>query len=124
MLKIAGALSVALLALLALPFTAAAAPPANDNRDNAQPITLPANVTGTTVDSTRENLEPGEICQSGAGSVWYSLTATSSGRVAFTLQAQGKLDAGVEVFRVRRSQLDELDCDQTNDSESCDVDGA
>src|SRR4051812_17114342 len=121
MLKIAGVLSAALLALLALPFTAAAAPPANDDRADAQSITLPANVTGTTAEATRETNEPIERCQSSAGSVWYSYAAPANGRVAIDLQAQGKLDAAVEVFHVRRSQLDELDCEDTDDNGAASV---
>src|SRR5690348_7719030 len=121
MLKIAGVLTTVLAALLVSPLTAAAAPPANDARNDAQAITLPANVTGTTVEATRESNEPGEQCQSGAGTVWYSYAAPRNGRVAIDLQAQGKLDAAVDVFRVRRSQLDQLDCEDTDDNGAASV---
>jgi hypothetical protein len=121
MLKTAGVTTVALAALLALPLTAAAAPPANDDRADAPSITLPANVTGTTVEATRETNEPSDGCQSGAGSVWYSYAAAATGRVAIALQAQGKLDAAVEVFHVRRSQLDQIDCEDTDDNGAASV---
>src|SRR4051794_4811693 len=116
-----GVLTAFLAALLALPAAASAAPPANDARADAQAITLPASVTGTTAEATRESTEPRDGCQTGAGTVWYSLTAGSSTRVAVDLQAQGKLDAAVEAFHVRRSQLDEVDCDQTDDNGAASV---
>jgi len=116
MLKIAGVSTAALAILLALPSSAAAAPPANDDRADAQTITLPANITGTTVDATREANEPTDRCQNGGGSVWYSYTADADRRVAVDLQAEGNLDAAVEAFHVRRSQLDEVDCEDTDDN--------
>src|SRR3954449_5573273 len=98
MLKFSGVTVAVVTAALALALPAAAAPPANDDRADAQSITLPANVTGTTAEATRETNEPTERCQSSAGSVWYSYAAPANGRVAIDLQAQGKLDAAVEVF--------------------------
>jgi hypothetical protein len=59
-----------------------AAPPPNDNFANAQPLTAPASVPGTTVDATRE---PGEFNFDqyeayGTGTVWYSWTAPKISR--------------------------------------------
>jgi hypothetical protein len=75
------AISVAAVALAAAG-PAYAAPPPNDNFADAQPITAPASVSGTTVDATRE---PGEVNYDqyqayGLGSVWYSWTAPKTTR--------------------------------------------
>jgi hypothetical protein len=121
MLTKTGVLTAFLAALLALPVAASAAPPANDDRADAQSITLPANVTGSTAEATREAAEPGVDCDNGAGSVWYSFAATDNRRVVVDLAAQGKLDASVDVFHVRRSQLDALDCEATDDNGAASV---
>ena len=47
-----------LLVTAALPAPALAAPPANDQRAAAQPLALPAGVSGTTRESTLEPDEP------------------------------------------------------------------
>ena len=52
-----------LLVIAALPAPALAAPPANDQRAAAQPLALPAGVSGTTRDSTLEPDEPGSCWQ-------------------------------------------------------------
>src|SRR3954451_2571820 len=121
MLKFSGVTVAVVTAALALALPAAAAPPANNDRADAQAITLPANVTGTPVEPTREPNEPTVRCDNGAGSVWYSLNSSSDQRVVVDLAAQGKLDASVDVFHVRRSQLDELDCEATDDNGAASV---
>src|SRR3954471_18679870 len=105
---------VALAALLA-PALAAAAPP-NDNRSDARNVSLPSTVNGTTVGATREPGEPFSGCASEAGTVWYRIHTTREGRVIVNLQANGTLDAVVDVYRVRRSQLDQVECDTTGDN--------
>jgi hypothetical protein len=103
-----------LLALAAAPAAQAAAP-ANDARADAQPITLPANVRGTTVAATSESDEPSSFCgQQIKSSVWYSFTARSDRSVLAALDANGELDATVEVFERVRSQLTPVDCATTN----------
>jgi hypothetical protein len=67
---------------LAAAAPAFAAPPSNDNFADAQPITAPASVSGTTVEATRE---PGEFNYDqydahGPGSVWYTFTAPKTVR--------------------------------------------
>lgn len=65
--------------LLSLSPVAVATPPPNDNIANATAITgLPAEVTGSSVDATREPDEP----TSGEYSIWYTWTAPASGGVA------------------------------------------
>jgi len=94
---------------------AMAAPPANDDRANASPLTLPATVRGTTVDSTLEPGEPFSCAGPIGGSVWYSLSAPSAARdLVLELDAAGDLDATVDVYRRDRSQLTSLTCAQTN----------
>ena len=75
------AVFVGVVALVAVS-PASAAPPANDNFADAQPITAPASVSGTTVEAT---LEPGEFNYEqydahGQGSVWYTFTAPKTVR--------------------------------------------
>jgi hypothetical protein len=103
------------LALIALPVaTASAAGPANDNRADAQTINrIPASVNGTTIDSTKED-EPDSFCGANAGSVWYRVNPQQKGRVIVTLAANGDLDAIVDVYRVQRSQLNQVTCERTN----------
>ena len=66
------------VAALALPSTALAAPPANDNFANA---VTPSDftVTGTNVDATKEPGEPDHAGNAGGASVWYTVRAPFSG---------------------------------------------
>lgn len=105
-------LAAALLALLAP--VAQAAAPANDDRSRAEAITVPATANGTVVEATVERSDPA-TCGSSAGSVWYRYRADRARRVVVDLAANGDLDAIVDVFRQRRSQLDPLDCEATDD---------
>jgi hypothetical protein len=104
------------LALAAGAAPATAAPPANDNRANAQSLDpLPATVTGTTPDARVErNTEPFSSCGEVGPSVWYRTTPGAAGRVVVTLQAAGDLDVIVDVFRRVRSQLTRVRCDASD----------
>jgi hypothetical protein len=115
---------VVLLALGVLFFAAAAsaeeatkAPPApaNDTLAGAQVIhALPASLNGTTVGATTEANEPSSDCSKPSGnSVWYSLRVTSAHRVALQLAASGTLDATLDVYHAVRSQLNSVECQQT-----------
>lgn len=112
----------ALAAAGAGPAAAAAAPPANDNRANAEPITLPASVTGTTVDATLENVpsqgvfEPQPSCGSVSGSVWYAFTAPRDGTLVVRLNLDGDQDATLDVIRRVRSQLTPQGCERTSEA--------
>lgn len=101
--------------LVVFPAQALADPPANDNRSQAQDVTVPSTTDGTTVDATKEDDE-NQLTSCGAtdGSVWYRVTAQKKGRVIVSLAANGTLDATVAVYRVRRSQLTLVACNATN----------
>jgi hypothetical protein len=95
---------------------AMAAAPSNDNRADAQVVDVPSKVTGTTVDATIENGERRNVCDGRtSASVWYKFTATSERGVVAKLTADGNLDAELDIFKQRRSQLDFVDCDLTDD---------
>ena len=72
--------------MAALPATASAAPPANDNFAGAQVLggAQPIVVTGTVREATREPNDPAGF----DASVWYRWTAPASGRFAIELCAQ------------------------------------
>jgi hypothetical protein len=107
--------AVACVAAVLFPAAAQAAPPANDNRANAQQVPkIPATLDGTTVDSTLEQGEPASGCGEIGGSVWYQLRAQDKGRVIASLAANGALDAVVDVYHVQRSQLMQIACSTTN----------
>jgi hypothetical protein len=97
----------------ALPAPALAAPPPNDQRAAAQPLALPAGVSGTTRDSTLEPDEPGS-CAELRGSDWYSIQPAAGRRIVARLAASGDLDAVVDVFERTRSQLTPVECDIGN----------
>jgi hypothetical protein len=99
-----------------LPATALAAPPPNDNRANAQVIDIPTVVDGTTVEATREDAEPPSGCAGEDGTVWYRVSTGDRGRVIVDLNAAGDLDAVVDVYRARRSQLQNVSCDVTDEN--------
>ncbi len=95
----------------------AASPPSNDNRNSAQPLgALPAAATGTTVGATVETNEPPSGCARTAGSVWYSVSFGSSppGEVGVKVQANGDLDAAVDIFQRQRSQNIPVACARTD----------
>jgi hypothetical protein len=94
---------------------ALAAPPSNDARSAAEPLgALPADVRGTTVESTFEADEPFPSCAPIRGSVWYAFDARESRSIAVALDAEGDLDAAVDVFLRERSQISPVDCRRTN----------
>ncbi|MEA2427031.1 MAG: hypothetical protein QOF37_659 [Thermoleophilaceae bacterium] len=108
-----GLLLLGVAALLA-PASALAAAPANDDRANAQVVHIPANVDGTTADSTRETGEPASGCAQDGGSVWYRVNTTDKGRLILSLTAAGNLDAVVDVYRLQRSQISGVTCETTD----------
>ncbi|HEV3000060.1 MAG TPA: hypothetical protein VGW75_04905 [Solirubrobacteraceae bacterium] len=111
-----GSLWVALTLVAAgiAPAPALADAPPNDNRANAQTVTPPATVDGTTVDATAEPNEEESRCEPAPGSVWYRVTSQREGRLVVELAANGDLDAVVDVYRARRSELEAIDCDPTD----------
>jgi hypothetical protein len=86
------------LGLLALPASAAAAPPANDDYANAATIsTMNADVAGTNSEATMQSMEP-DFGGDGTGSVWYTWTAPSSEKVQIHTCNGSGLDTIIEVF--------------------------
>ena len=98
------------------PAGAAAAPPANDARSAAEQLgALPATVRATTVEATTDADEPPSLCGPPIkNSVWYAFTADASRSVLAALDAAGDLDAVIEVFERRRSQVSAIACQTTN----------
>ncbi len=119
----AAAMLLACAASMLLAGPAAAAPastpvaPANDEVANAQPIgSLPATLSGTTVGASTTAEEPN--CDGATkNSVWYSLHASASTvqRIGVELAASGNLEAAVGVYRVVRSQLQQVECEATGE---------
>jgi hypothetical protein len=108
---------VACCAVFAAPAAVAAeAPPANDARAAAQVVhALPATISGTVVGATVEPLEEGSSCAGATEhSVWYSFRAAEAQRVAVDLAAGGQLDATIDVFHAKRSELQRVECDRTD----------
>lgn len=112
-------LLLSITALLSVTVGAVASPPApppNDNRDSASPVTLPSTVTGTTAGSTVETNEPPSGCGRSGGSVWYSVTVGGSppSQIGVRVSANGDLDAVVDVYQRQRSQNIPVDCQATD----------
>jgi hypothetical protein len=107
---------VALVGLgLLVPAAAQAAPPPNDDRANAQNLgSLPVSLRGTTVDAGLEENEPFSCLGQTGGSVWYELPQTAQRNLVVELDADGDMDAVVDVFRRERSQVTGVTCAQTN----------
>jgi hypothetical protein len=94
---------------------ATAAPPPNDARSAAQPLgALPAEIRGTTVESGLDGDEPGSSCATMRASVWYAFDASESRSIAIAVDADGELDAVVDVFVRERSQITPAACRRTN----------
>jgi hypothetical protein len=93
---------------------AVAAPPPNDAQARPQAVSLPADVAGTTAESTVEATEPPAACAATRGTVWYAFTAPAAERVVARLRAGGDLDAQLSVFLRQRSQTQPLGCDRTD----------
>jgi hypothetical protein len=90
--------------------------PANDEMANAQVVHgLPSTFSGTVVGASTELNEVNSQCasQPTINSVWYSLKSSTAQRIAVNLAAAGKLEAAVDIYHVQRSQLQSIDCQQT-----------
>jgi hypothetical protein len=109
-------LALLLAGLLVQAAPAAAAPPPNDARAAAQDVgALPATLRGTTVDATIDEDEPFSGCSGpGKGSVWYAFTAAEAREILVALDADGDMDATVEVFLRQRSQVSSVGCRTTD----------
>jgi hypothetical protein len=97
-------------ALLFAP-SAAAAPPSNDNRADAQLLpSFPALATGTTVEATVERLDPQvSDCGQIEATVWYRIDLAPDGRIVVNVRANPGLAPVVRIYR-RGNQLTEVAC--------------
>ena len=88
----------------------ACGPASNDNRATPATLSAGADVTGTTVDATRELNEPPNCPAKGGDSVWYRYTAPRSGAARVLLETRGGLDATVAIYEVERSTITRVGC--------------
>ena len=103
-------------AALILAAPAAAAPPTNDNRDDALVLpTFPATVHGTTAEATVERLDP-QVSRCGRieNTVWYWIQSAPDGTIVATVQAAARLAPVVRIYRRNQSNIQELDCARAN----------
>jgi hypothetical protein len=113
-----------LIALIAAGAVALAAPagalaqaaPANDQRSAAQVLGAPpSSASGTTVGAKVDaTAEPTGDCGATGASVWYIINAAGDQRLVASLDANGDLDATIDVFRRQRSQATAITCDSTD----------
>jgi hypothetical protein len=86
-------------------------PPPNDIRGDAQRLgRLPANVHGSTLGATGDDLR---VCGLSGGGVWYRLNGPKSGRAIVQLAA-GERDAAVAAFHAVRSRVEPVTCAATD----------
>jgi hypothetical protein len=94
--------AVAASAALLFAAPALAAPPANDDFANAQPISLSDTVSGTLTDATVQSDEPnhtGNPYSPSGGSVWYQWTSPGTAvQVRLSVCLDGTLSPGVAVY--------------------------
>ena len=109
-------LASALAALTAATLTMAlapaawAAPPSNDNRVDATSVDPPQSLTGTLVEATLEPTNDASSCGATDSSVWYHFTAPARGAIVVQLDADGEMDATVDLYKQVRSKLTLVDC--------------
>jgi hypothetical protein len=97
--------------------TAATGAPPNDDRANATAIgSLPATLSGTTVEATDDEKDPRSDCGRAHDTVWYRLNGAEAGRLVLRFQALGELDGIVAVFRTARSRLIPVTCTATDEN--------
>jgi hypothetical protein len=114
-----GALGTLVTALLVLGTLSAApaawaAAPGNDNRADAVLLQTPDKATGTLVEATLEATNDDSQCAATDSSVWYHFTMPARGAIVLELDANGKMDATVDLFQQVRSKLTWIDCRATD----------
>ena len=102
------------LGLLLAPPGALAAPPPNDQREDATQLQPPTTISGSLVDATTDEGQPSGSCNSEDVSVWYRFTQPAGGRLVVLVDTAGDLDAVVSLFRRDRSTLEPVDCQSTD----------
>jgi hypothetical protein len=117
-LTVGGCLSSLLLLgtvmVISVPAAWGAVPPSNDDHANALVVQPPQSVRGTLVGATLEVANDVSACVSTNASVWYQFTAPPRGAVVVQLDAAGRMDGSVDLFRQVRSRLDPVDCSPTD----------
>jgi hypothetical protein len=106
-------LGVVLTVATLLPAAAHAAVPTNDDRAGATLLSAGADVTGTTVEATREANEPPNCPTKGGPSVWYRYDAPREGFARALLETKGKLDASIAIYEVEQSTITRIACADT-----------
>lgn len=108
-------LFIAFVAVMFAP-AAAAAPPPNDNRADAQLLaSFPASATGTTIEATVERLDPQvSDCGQIEATVWYRIDLAPDGRIVVTVSGHPGFAPVVRLYR-RGNQLTEVDCGSAGD---------
>ena len=94
-------LATCFVILLALPGTALAAPPANDNRADAEAIpAFPHTLTATTAEATVERLDP-QVSRCGRieSTLWYRIDAAPDGLIAFSVKGAAGVAPVVRIYR-------------------------
>lgn len=100
------------LMLLAAPGTALAAPPANDNRADAEAIpAFPHTLTATTAEATVERLDP-QVSRCGRveATVWYRIDTAPDGLIGITVKGAAGVAPVLRIYRRGSSAIQEVDC--------------
>ena len=89
--------------------------PRNDDRRAAELLAPPpSRKDGTLIGATYTYSDPDADCADLGGTVWYRFVPGKSQRVAIRLEAHGRLDAAIAVFRPVRSAYKSLGCAPTD----------
>jgi hypothetical protein len=98
--------------ILALPGTALAAPPANDNRADAEAIpAFPRTLTATTAEATVERFDP-QVSRCGRieSTLWYRIDTAPDGLIALTVKRAAGVAPVLRIYRRAGSTIQEVDC--------------
>src|SRR5918994_1786938 len=105
-------LTLLVFVLLALPGTALAAPPVNDNRADAEAIpAFPHTLAATTAEATVERLDP-QVSRCGRieSTVWYRIDTAPDGLIALTVKGAAGVAPVLRIYRRGGSAIQEADC--------------
>src|SRR5918994_1579521 len=100
------------LLLLAWPGTAYAAPPANDNRADAEAIpAFPHTLTASTAEATVERLDP-QVSRCGRveSTLWYRIDTAPDGLIGLTVKGSPGVAPVLRIYRRTPSAIQEVDC--------------
>src|SRR5207302_5677961 len=105
------ALATSFAALVIAP-SAAATPPPNDNRADAQALgEFPVDVRGTLLEATAERLDPQiSKCGTVASTVWYRIDTAPDGTINLAVQAAAGVAPVIRVYARGSSALREIAC--------------